>query len=43
MAILCTEEGTNPKESNLRYHHAIKQDMFENADSATRAEHAAKA
>lgn len=43
MATLCTEEGTNPKESNLRYHRAIKQEMFENADSATRAKCAAKA
>jgi hypothetical protein len=43
MATLRAEEGTNPKESNLRYHQIIKKNMFENADSATRAEYAAKA
>ena len=43
MATLRAEEGTNPKESNLRYHRTIKNDLFDNADPATRAEYAAKA
>src|SRR5271155_2186681 len=43
MATLHAKEGTDPKESNLRYHRAIKNGMFENTDPATKAEYAAKA
>src|SRR5271154_5049562 len=43
MATLRAEEGTNAKESNMRYHRTIKNDMFENTDPATKAEYVAKA